>query len=50
MGVWTALGAGIGTAIGAATQTIGMWLAIGDGMGVAIVVATGVTESGKNND
>jgi len=34
VGVWLALGSGIGTAIGAATQNISMWLAIGAGMGV----------------
>ncbi len=34
VGVWLALGSGIETAIGAATQNIGMWLAIGAGIGV----------------
>ena len=32
VGVWLALGSGIGTAIGAATQNISRWLAIGTGM------------------
>ena len=50
VGVWLALGAGIGTAIGAATQNIGMWLAIGAGMGVAIGAAMSASKFGKDDD
>jgi hypothetical protein len=38
MGMWMALGAGIGTAMGAATHNMGVWLAIGISLGVAIDV------------
>jgi len=50
MGIWIAFGAGIGTAIGAATQNIGMWLAIGVGMGVAIGAGTIMTKSGNGDN
>ena len=50
MGVRITLGAGIGTAIGAATQNIGMWLAIEVGMGVAIGAATSMTKCGKDKE
>ena len=46
IGVWLALGAGIGTAIGAATQNIGMWLALGAGIGAAM----GAARSGQDKD
>ena len=50
VGVWLALGAAIGTAIGAATQNIGMWIAIGVGMGVAIGAAMSASKSGTDDD
>ena len=34
LGMWIAIGAGIGTALGAATDNMGMWLALGVSMGL----------------
>jgi len=50
VGVWLALGAGIGTAIGAATQNMGVWLALGAGIGVAIGAAMSESKSGKDEE
>ncbi len=36
-GAWIAIGAGVGVAIGAATDNIGLWVAIGVAIGVAIM-------------
>lgn len=44
MGVFIALGAGIGTAIGAATDNIGLWLGIGVAIGAAIGGGTMVSK------
>lgn len=50
VGVCLALGAGIGTAIGAATQNIGLWLALGAGIGVAIGAAISATKGGSDEE
>jgi hypothetical protein len=50
VGVWLALGAGIGTAIGAATQNTGVWLALGAGIGVAIGAALSAIKGRKDED
>jgi hypothetical protein len=47
VGVWLALGTGIGSAIGAATHNIGVWLALGAGIGVAIGAALSMMKSDK---
>jgi len=49
-GVGGALGAGIGVAIGAATENIGVWIAIGAGMGAAIGAALTAANSGNDDD
>ena len=36
LGVWLAIGAGIGTAIGAATGQMGVWVGVGAGVGTAL--------------
>ena len=38
MGVWLAVGAGIGVALGAATHNMGVWLAVGVAVGAVIDV------------
>lgn len=40
MGLWLALGAGIGTAIGVATNNLAMGVALGAGLGCAIGAIT----------
>ena len=39
LGVWIAIGAGIGTALGVAMNNIGLWLAIGVAIGAALGAA-----------
>jgi len=39
MGLWIAIGAGVGTAIGVASDNIAIWLAVGIGAGTAIGAA-----------
>ena len=50
MGVWIALGAGFGTAMGAATQNMGMWLALGMAIGVAIGAYASMRKPGQDED
>lgn len=50
IGVWLALGAGIGSAIGVATENIGVWLALGAGIGVAIGAAMSMVKSDKDEE
>ena len=38
-GVWLAIGAGIGTAIGAVTGQIGIWVGVGAAVGTALGAA-----------
>lgn len=35
-GLWIAVGAGVGTAVGVAMDNIALWIAIGVGLGVAM--------------
>jgi hypothetical protein len=46
MGVGTALGAGAGTAIGAATHQMGVWLAIGVAVGTLFGMLAGGRKPG----
>ncbi len=46
LGAWIAIGAGVGTALGAAMNNIGLWLAIGVALGVVIGAATGGSRPG----
>lgn len=39
IGVWLAIGAGMGTAIGAATGQMGVWIGVGAGVGTALGAA-----------
>lgn len=36
LGLWIAVGAGVGVAVGAAMDNIALWLAVGIGLGVAM--------------
>jgi len=38
IGVWLAIGAGIGAALGVAAKDIGLWLPVGVGVGLALGV------------
>jgi uncharacterized membrane protein YphA (DoxX/SURF4 family) len=46
LGMWIAIGAGIGTAIGVATKNFALWIAICVALGIAI----GTIATKKNNN
>ena len=48
VGIGIALGAGLGTAFGAATHNMGVWVAIGTGIGLALGMALSPRNSGDN--
>ena len=48
--VWVAIGAGIGVAMGAATDNMGMRLAVGVGIGAAVGAALDSRRSSTVND
>ena len=39
LGKWIAIGAGVGAAMGAATDNMGQWVAIGVALGAAVVLS-----------
>jgi len=46
LGMWIAIGAGVGVALGVAMDNLALWLAIGVGIGLAI--GAGQSRSGRN--
>ncbi len=49
IGIWIALGAGMGAALGAAMNNMGVWVAIGTGIGLALGLALSSGKSADNN-
>lgn len=49
IGMFLALGAGIGTAVGAATGNIGLWLAIGIAIGTSLGTATYIIQKADSD-
>ena len=50
LALWIATGAGIGAAMGVATDNIGTWLAVGIGIGAAVGTALGARHLSTGND
>jgi hypothetical protein len=46
LGIWIALGAGVGVALGLAMNNLALWLAVGVGIGLAI--GAGQSRLGRN--
>ena len=45
VGIWIAVGVGMGAALGAAMHNMGVWVAVGAGIGVALGVAMSANTS-----
>jgi hypothetical protein len=50
MGMWIAIGAGVGTALGVALGNIGVGIALGAGIGVAIGASQGAFGKGSEDE